>query len=48
MDARQLSSESNDFEVLPRVKDQNFLSLSSAASAEGDPYEQRPDILTVI
>ena len=47
MAKRQVSDEGNDFEVLPRHQDGDFVSLNSATSAVGDPYEQRKDILEV-
>lgn len=43
----QISDESNDFEVLPRegAGGAGFMSINSATSGDGDPYEKRSDIV---
>ena len=50
MTDRQFSQESRegDFEVVPQA-DANgaFMSITTASSEEGDPYENRPDIKEV-
>ena len=45
----QISDESNDFEVLPRegAGGAGFMSINSATSGDGDPYEKRSDIVIV-
>eukprot|EP00794_Sanderia_malayensis_P008859 gene8859-9808_t len=47
MASRSNSSNDGDFEVVPRrnTGDSEFLSMSDAASGEGNPYEKRPDII---
>ena len=42
----QVGEESNDFEVLPR-QGAGFMSINSATSGDGDPYEKRSDIIIV-
>ena len=49
MAQRQISDDSNDFEVLPRHSNKygDYMSIDSAASGDGDPYEKRRDIVVV-
>ena len=49
MAGRRESSESNDFEVVPRSRGEGeYLSIGSATSGDGDPFERRSDISEVI
>lgn len=49
MAGRRESSESNDFEVVPRSRSEGeYMSISSATSSDGDPLETRSDINEVI
>ena len=45
----QISEECSDFEVLPKqcLGGDNYMSIESATSGDGDPYEKRSDIIVV-